>query len=329
MSRKRTLEAKEYRLTEVSECRWRLDPTGDMRVPGEIYGDESIVRTLVEEIREGKEWSSLRQVKNVACLPGILKASLAMADVHPGYGFPIGGVGAFDPKEGVVMVAGVGFDCNCGVRTMRTPVKREEIETRRGELADALFRKVPAGVGSVGDFRLSRSEIDEVLTRGAEFALSRGYGIPDDLAWIEEGGCMAGADPGAVSDTAKKRQHRQVGTLGSGNHYVEIQYVDEIHDEAAAKAYGLEKNGVVISIHTGSRALGHQIGTDYLKVLKRASEKYEIPIRERELVGAPIESPEGKRYLSAVNAGMNCAFANRQALGHLARQAVKEVLPVT
>jgi tRNA-splicing ligase RtcB len=249
-----------------------------------------------------------------------------MADVHPGYGFPIGGVGAFDPAEGgVVTVAGVGFDVNCGVRTLRTPLVAADVEAQKEELADALFRTVPAGVGSTGELRLSLPEVDEVLVRGAEFAVERGYGRPEDLVFVEEGGRMAGADPGAVSKTARERQHRQVGTLGSGNHYLEVQVVDSIFDAAAAAAYGLAEGQVVISIHTGSRALGHQIGTDYLKVLEQASKKYGIPIRERELVGAPIESPEGRRYLSAVSAGMNCAFANRQVLGALARRALRRV----
>jgi tRNA-splicing ligase RtcB len=223
------------------------------------------------------------------------------------------------------MVAGVGFDVNCGVRTIRTPLMKADVEERKKALGEAMFRTIPAGVGSTGKLRLELAEIDEVLARGAEFALERGYGIPDDLEWIEERGRMEAADPGAVSTDAKRRQKKQVGTLGSGNHYAEVQYVDEVFDVEAARAYGLEKDMVVISIHTGSRALGHQIGTDFLKVLKRASEKYGIPIRERELVGAPIESPEGKRYLGAVNAGMNCAFANRQALGHLARRALGSV----
>jgi tRNA-splicing ligase RtcB len=320
------MEAGRVRLDRVGECVWEMPAEGDMRVPGRIYGDRTIVRELLEDIRAKKEWNALEQIRNVAMLPGIQQASLAMADVHPGYGFCIGGVGAFDLDHGVVTVAGVGFDINCGVRTFRTPHTETEIRENADRLAAELFRRVPAGVGSTGKLRLNRAEIDEVLLDGARFALDRGYGLHADLEFIEENGRLEGADPAAVSDLAKKRQLAQVGTLGSGNHYLEIQVVEEVFETAAADAYGLEEGSVVVSIHTGSRALGHQIGTDYLKSLKRASQKYGIPIREKELVGAPIDSPEGRAYLGAVRAGANCAFANRQAIGHLAREAFSAVL---
>ncbi len=323
---RKVLSAGGFSLAEASPCCWRLEPTGDMRVPGEVYGDETIVGALLEDVHAAKEWNALVQIRNVASLPGIVGASLAMADVHPGYGFPIGGVGAFDPEAGgVVTVAGVGFDCNCGVRTLTTPLRSADLEGRVADLADALFRIVPAGVGSTGEVSLTLAEVDDVLVRGAEAALERGYGLPRDLEYTEERGRMVGADPEAVSKTARERQHRQVGTLGSGNHYLEVQVVDAILDESAAAAYGLFADQVVVSIHTGSRALGHQIGTDYLKILEAASRKYRIPVRERELVGAPIDSAEGRRYLAAVAAGMNCAFANRQVLGALARRAFREV----
>jgi len=308
---------------KVSEYLWEIPQTGEMRVPGRIYGDRAIIDQLVADL--SRDWSALRQVRNVACLPGIQKFALAMADIHPGYGFPIGGVGAFDTEEGIVTFAGVGYDCNCGVRTMILPLSRAEVEEKKAELAEALYRGVPAGLGSHGDFRLTLREIDEVLREGARFSIRRGYGIETDLEYIEENGCIAGAKPENVSDRAKERQFRQVGSLGSGNHYLEVQYVDEIYDRDAARAYRLELNSVVISIHTGSRALGHQVGTDYLVKLKRASQKYSLPIREQELVGAPIKSPEGQEYLSAVFCGINCAFANRQAVGHLARKCVCQV----
>jgi tRNA-splicing ligase RtcB len=311
-------------LKKVHDFLWEIPKSGDMNVPGRIYADrESIEFLLAEE--KSKEWDALLQVRNVACLPGIQKASLAMADIHPGYGFPIGGVGAFDLDTGVVTIAGVGFDINCGVRTMAVGIPKGEIEKRKEELADTLFRIVPAGIGSTGSLRLTLKEIDEVLMRGAWFVIERGYESADDLAFVEEGGAVEGADPSCVSAIAKNRQFKQVGTLGSGNHYLEVQYVDAVYDERAAAAYGLALGTVVVSIHTGSRALGHQIGTDYQSVLRKASQKYGIPVREDELVAAPIKSPEGKRYISAVMAGINCAFANRQAIAHLVREAFRGV----
>ncbi|MFA4948362.1 MAG: RtcB family protein, partial [Candidatus Krumholzibacteriia bacterium] len=295
---------------KIHDYLWEIPKSGEMNVPGRIYADEDSIRFLLAE-GKSKEWDALLQVRNVACLPGIRKASLAMADIHPGYGFPIGGVGAFDLDTGVVTIAGVGFDINCGVRTMIVGVSKEDVETRKEELADALFRIVPAGIGSTGSLKLSAKEIDQVLLRGARFVIDRGWESASDLAYVEEGGMVDGADPSCVSTTAKERQFKQVGTLGSGNHYLEVQYVDTVYDERAAAAFGLARETVVVSIHTGSRALGHQIGTDYQSVLRRASEKYKIPIRESELIAAPIKSPEGKRYIGAVKAGINCAFANR------------------
>lgn len=306
-------------LRQAGEFLWEIPRSGEMRVPGRIYADRPLAELLLADQPKAREWNALLQVRNVACLPGIRGYSLAMADIHPGYGFPIGGVGAFDTDEGVVTVAGVGFDCNCGVRALVAPLDRADVEARKAELAEALFRGVPAGIGSVGDFRLNRREIDEMLIEGAGFPVRRGYGTGADLEFIEEGGCMRGADPANVSDRAKGRQLRQVGTLGSGNHYLEVQYVDEIYDADAAGTFGIERGAVVISIHTGSRALGHQVGTDYLPKLKAAARKYGLQVREQELVCAPIGSPEGREYISAVFAAINCAFANRQAVGHLAR----------
>jgi len=279
-------------LKKVHDFLWEIPKSGKMNVPGRIYADRESIEFLISE-EKSKEWDALLQVRNVACLPGIQKASLAMADIHPGYGFPIGGVGAFDPDTGVVTIAGVGFDINCGVRTMVAGVSREEVSSRAAQLADALFKHVPAGLGSTGSLKLSLAEIDDVLRRGAPFAVERGYESAEDLAYVEEGGVVEGADPDCVSTLAKERQFKQVGTLGSGNHYLEVQYVDVVYDEKAASAFGIAPGTVVISIHTGSRALGHQIGTDYQSVLRRASEKYKIPIAEEELVAAPIRSPEG------------------------------------
>jgi tRNA-splicing ligase RtcB len=307
---------------------WEIPKRGEMLVPGRLYVSRETVDQLLREAPK-KEWDALKQIQNVACLPGIQKASLAMSDVHPGYGFPIGGVGAFDADTGVVSVAGVGFDCNCGVRTLSTSLEKEKLEPHKRRLIDEIFRVVPAGVGSTGEIRLNEQGINKVLVEGAKFAVDKGYGFPRDLEFTEENGRVEGADPGAVSRKAKQRQFKQVGTLGSGNHYLEIQYVDEIYDQEAARAYGLYENQILISIHCGSRALGHQIGTDYLHTMEAASKKYKIPIRERELVCAPFNSPEGQAYFSAVKAAMNCAFANRQILTHLVRGCFKKVMGVS
>jgi tRNA-splicing ligase RtcB len=313
-------------IRQIGRYVWEVVQHGEMRVPGRIYTDEHGIRDLAREVQQGKSWNSLEQVINVACLPGIQEASMAMADVHPGYGFPIGGVGAFDMQEGVISVAGVGYDVNCGVRTLRTTLERDDVEPQKKKLADALYQTVPAGVGSKGDIRLTMEQMDELLVEGAGWVVRRGYGIEDDLAYVEERGCIAGANPATVSRKAKERQLPQIGSLGSGNHYMEVQWVDEVFDATAAEAYGLFLGQILISIHSGSRALGHQIGSDYLKVLDAASRKYDIPIRERELVCAPISSEEGQRYLAAVRCGINGAFANRQALAHLARKAFRRAL---
>src|SRR3972149_5869012 len=300
---------------KITPYLWEIPKKGDMLVPGRIYGDEETIQSLlkdVEEKRGGGFTPAIVQVLNVAMLPGIQKASIAMADIHPGYGFAIGGVGAFDLDEGVISVAGVGFDINCGVRVLRTPLDKEDVEAKKEQLANQLFRDVPAGVGSTGDIRLTREEIDEVLIKGADFAVKMGYGFPEDLEYIEENGKVGNADPDNVSKKAKDRQFKQVGTLGSGNHYLEVQYVEEVYDIKAADAYGIRKNQILIAIHCGSRALGHQIGTDYLQTLSEASRKYNIPIRERELVCAPFKSHEvdGKmKKLLVHRKGATRAFA--------------------
>jgi tRNA-splicing ligase RtcB len=268
------------------------------------------------------------QVSNVACLPGIQRYSMAMPDAHWGYGFPIGGVAAFDPREGgVVSVGGVGFDVNCGVRTLKTGLVWEDVRPHLRSLIDTLFAIVPAGMGSRGEISLSGSQVEDVLRKGSRWIVSRGYGIKEDLELTEDGGMVPGADPSAVSDLALKRERRQVGTLGSGNHYLEIQRVAEVYDDRVAGAFGLALDDVVVTIHCGSRALGHQVGTDYLKLLAEASRRYGIPIRERELVCAPIDSPEGRRYFGAVICAINYAFANRQVITHLVRQGFARVLP--
>ena len=307
-------------LIRVGDYEWEIPQKGNMRVPGKIFASRRLIEEMDEKVRE--------QVTNVACLPGIVKASLAMPDAHWGYGFPIGGVAAFDPDQGgIISVGGVGYDISCGVRCLRTGLKREEVVPVLERLVEALFATVPSGVGSEGKIRLSVDQLDEVLVGGARWAVAKGFGEPEDLDYIEERGCLAGADPSCVSLEAKRRQHRQVGTLGSGNHYLEVQYVAEIYDREVAEAFGLEEDDVVISIHCGSRALGHQIATDYLKVLAKAAKKYGIPIKEKELVCAPINSPEGERYYRAMVCGVNCALANRQVISHLVREVMSEFFP--
>jgi tRNA-splicing ligase RtcB len=307
-------------LHKINDYLWEIPKQGEMRVPGRIFASEKLISEMDEKVRE--------QVMNVAMLPGIQAASMAMPDAHWGYGFPIGGVAAFDPDEGgIISMGGVGFDISCGVRTMKTGMTREEIMPRLTTLVDQFYNRVPAGVGSEGLIKLSPAQIDEMLLDGAVWAVKKGYGIKDDLAYIEEQGRVDGAEPDNVSDTAKKRQYREMGTLGSGNHYLEVQVVADIYDEQAALAMGLKKDDVVISVHCGSRGLGHQIGTDYLKSLAYTLQKYRITIKDRELACAPITSPEGKKYFGAMSAGINCALANRQIITHLVREIFTEIYP--
>jgi tRNA-splicing ligase RtcB len=261
-------------------------------------------------------------------LPGIVRASYVMPDGHWGYGFPIGGVAAFDPDAGgVVSAGGVGFDISCGVRALHTGLKREDIEPVKEQLGDALFRTVPAGVGSRGRICLTDAEIDAMLRGGAKWAVEKGYGVPADLERIEEHGCMAGARPEEVSAHAKNRQREEMGTLGSGNHYLEVQYVDEVFAPELAGAFGLHAGDVVVSIHCGSRGLGHQIGTEFLRRMAVAAGEYGIELPDRELACAPINSPVGESYLGAMRAAINCALANREIITHLTRQAFGRVLP--
>jgi len=302
------------------EYEWVIPKAGAMTVPGKIFASQDLVEEMDHKVYE--------QVTNVACLPGIQRFSMAMPDAHWGYGFPIGGVAAFDPQDGgVVSVGGVGFDVNCGVRTLKTGLTWGDVQGKLKNLIDMLFTIVPAGLGSRGEILLFGSQIEDVLTRGSQWVVSHGYGTREDLEHTEDNGRVSGADPSAVSQFALKRERRQVGTLGSGNHYLEIQRVDQIYDAGVAEKFELAVNNVVITIHCGSRALGHQVGTDYLKLLAEASRKYGIPIRERELVCAPIDSPEGRKYFSAVNCAINYAFANRQVITHLVRLGFEKVLP--
>jgi tRNA-splicing ligase RtcB len=303
-----------------SEYRWVIDPEGTMRVPAVLYADAALLQDMDDKVRQ--------QLCNVASLPGIVGAAYAMPDAHWGYGFPIGGVAAFDAEAGgVVSAGGVGFDISCGVRTLVSGCTREDVVGVQERLARELARTIPAGVGSTGRLRLSDSEMEAMLTGGARWAVGRGYGSEADLEHIEEAGCIASADPAALSQRARERQREEMGTLGSGNHYLEVQWVTEVHDAAAAAAFGLGAGRAVVSIHCGSRGLGHQVGTDYLRDMALAAPSFGLALPDRELACAPIQSSLGRRYLGAMRAAMNCALANRQILTHLCREAFRRILP--
>ena len=308
------------RLTQESDFEWRIQPFGKMRVPGVIYASTQLIRDMDDKVYQ--------QVSNVATLPGIEKASYAMPDAHWGYGFPIGGVAAFDPNQGgVVSAGGVGFDISCGVRLLRTGIRSEALEPVKKELADVLFKTIPTGVGSTGKLRLDTDEMNSMLAGGAQWAVERGYGTREDLGRIEERGKMRGAEPERVSDHAKQRQRDEMGTLGSGNHYLEIQKVVNVFDPRTAAAFGICEGDVVVSIHCGSRGLGHQIGTEFLKLMTISAGAHGLELPDRELASAPINSEIGQTYLGAMRAAINCALANRQIITHLVRQAFAEVSP--
>jgi len=299
---------------------WTVPREGGMRVPGVIFAGDS----MVQDLRGTK---ALEQVRNVAFLPGILSASYAMPDIHEGYGFPIGGVAATSAADGVITPGGIGYDINCGVRLLLSPLTRQAVEPRLAALVEALFRKIPSGVGKEGPIKLSRSEMDAVLVHGAGWALGKGYGEAGDLERSEENGAMKGADPSAVSDKAYQRGRGQVGTLGSGNHFIEAGWVSDVYDAAAAEAFGLSPGQVVFWVHSGSRGLGHQVCTEYLTVMRRAVEKYGFSLPDRELDCAPLSSPEGRKYFSAMAAAANYAWANRQVLSHFVRETVAQIFP--
>lgn len=308
------------RLTRVSEIEWRIAPRGAMRVPGVLYASETLLRDMDDKVFE--------QVCNVASLPGIVQASYAMPDAHWGYGFPIGGVAAFDPAEGgVVSAGGVGFDISCGVRSLHTGLTREDVEPLKRELADDLYAFIPAGLGSTGAVRLDARQMDAMLAGGARWAVEQGWGRHEDLERIEEHGRMRGARPDQVSEQAKKRQRAEMGTLGSGNHYAEVQEVVEVYDQQTAAAFGLRPGDILVSIHCGSRGLGHQIGTDFLKRMTVEAPRHGLSLPDRELACAPIDSELGQSYLGAMRAGINCALANREVLTHLTRLAFAQRFP--
>lgn len=312
--------AKQVRYQRVDEHRIIIPKHGAMRVDGIVYVNEQLLRTGMDE-------SALEQVANVACLPGIVGQSLAMPDIHWGYGFPIGGVAAFEVEEGVISPGGVGYDINCGVRLLRSDLTEQEIRSRIEDLVAALFATVPTGVGShQREIRLSKHEMAKVAEQGAAWAVAQGYGDADDLLYLEEGGRISGADFSACSDKAFERGRDQLGTLGSGNHFCEIQVVDEVYDEEVARVFGLFKGGVTVTIHTGSRGFGHQICTDYIPIMDRAAKAAGIHLPDRQLACAPIKSAEGRRYFAAMAAAANFAFANRQVITQEVREAFESVL---
>ncbi|OGL21284.1 MAG: RNA-splicing ligase RtcB [Candidatus Rokubacteria bacterium RIFCSPLOWO2_12_FULL_71_19] len=311
------------RLEQLGPYLWRIprDAERGMRVPGLVVADERLIAAI-------KSDASLEQLANGATLPGIVKAALAMPDIHQGYGLPVGGVVATDAEHGVVSPGAIGFDINCGVRLLRTALDAAEIGDRMERLVDALYAAVPTGVGSRSSLSLDAKTLDEVMARGAAWAVERGYGRGEDLARIESEGRIPGADPARVSDRARERGRRQLGTLGSGNHFLEVQVVAEVHDERAASALGIRAGQVTVMIHTGSRGLGHQVCTDYLDVTGKALRRYGITVPDRQLACAPVDSAEGRAYLGAMGAAANFAFANRQVLSHWAREVFERALGI-
>ena len=308
------------KVQQIDQFRWRIPREGKMRVDGIVYADEAMMR----DIRLDK---SLEQVTNVAHLPGIVGASLAMPDIHWGYGFPIGGVAATDAEDGVVSPGGVGYDINCGVRLLASRLTRTDVTPRLRDIVTAMYARVPTGAGGRRrDPRLSSTDVAAVMRDGAAWAVDRGFGSTADLEHIEEGGVLRGADPSLVSARAVERGRSQLGTLGSGNHFAELQYVSEIYDERVAAAFGLERNHVTIMIHSGSRGLGHQVCEDHLRIMIRAAGRYGIELPDRQLCCAPIRSPEGRQYLSAMSAAANFAFANRQVMAHAVCESLAEAL---
>jgi len=306
----------DIKVEKVDDYRWRIPRSGGMKADGLVYASEK----MMKEIRADQ---SLQQVANVAHLPGVVRASMAMPDIHWGYGFPIGGVAAMDAEEGVISPGGVGYDINCGVRLLRSRLEREDLgmeELRR--VVKEMFRNVPTGVGrGRRDLRLGKGKMKKVLRDGARWAVKEGFGEEPDLDALEEGGCLADADPDAVTDRAYERGAGQLGTLGSGNHFAEIQYVAEIYDQDAADAFGLRPGQITVLIHSGSRGLGHQTCSDHLKIMQRAAAQHGIELPDRQLCCAPLRSPEGKRYLAAMAAAANYAFANRQVMTHWVRES--------
>lgn len=307
-------------LERIDACRWRIPQSYDpgMRVPGLIFADEKLLVAIRAD-------QSLQQVANVAHLPGIVKASMAMPDIHWGYGFPIGGVAAMDATTGVISPGGVGYDINCGVRLLATHLRVEEVQPKLRTLIASLFNDIPCGVGMSGEITVGTREAERVMTQGARWVIQRGYGVDDDAEHTESQGCLDGADPAMVSERARKRGADQLGTLGSGNHFLEVQLVDTIYDERAARVLGLEHGQVTVMIHSGSRGFGYQICDDYLDVTEHAMARHGIQVPDRQLACAPLTSEEGQAYVAAMRCAANYAWANRQCLMQLARRTFERV----
>lgn len=303
-------------MKKIRDGVFEIEKEGDMNTPARIYATEK----LVKNVEEG----AINQLKNVAMLPGIQKNALAMADMHYGYGFPIGGVAAFDLETGIISPGGVGFDINCGVRLLKTNLTKKDVNIK--SLIDKMFDNVPSGVGSKGKLRLNNDTLSDAVTRGVDWAIEEGYGFEKDRLSIEENGHMKNADPSKISKSAFKRGLPQLGTLGAGNHFLEIQEIEEIYDQKMAEKLGLEKGNLTVMIHTGSRGFGHQVASDYIKVMMDATKKYNIKINDRQLCSAPIKSEEGQAYLQAMNCGINYAFNNRQLITHFVRESFEQVL---
>jgi tRNA-splicing ligase RtcB len=311
------------KLERVDAYRWRIPRTGKMKVEGLVFADEQMAAALRDD-------KSLEQVRNVAHLPGIVGASIAMPDIHWGYGFPIGGVAATDAEQGVVSPGGVGYDINCGVRLLRSGLSRDEIGPYVRPIVENMYRHVPTGVGAARrDLRLDKRRLRRVLAEGAGWAVANGFGESSELERIEEHGCLSGADPENVSERSLQRGARQLGTLGSGNHFAELQYVAEIYDEQVAEVFGLWPGQITVMIHSGSRGLGHQVCQDHLKIMVNAVRRYGVDLPDRQLSCAPLDSPEGRSYLSAMSAAANFAFANRQVMAHHVRLSIAEALSLT
>ena len=306
-------------LRKLSETMWEIPRSGGMRVPGLVFASEAMMADIVRD-------EAVRQVMNVAHLPGILKYSIGMPDIHWGYGFPIGGVAAMDADEGVISPGGVGYDINCGVRLLRSGLSVASLRAKLPDLVAGLHREIPSGVGSTGFVRVAGKDEEKVLAEGSRWAASNGFATADDVAFTESGGAFPGADPDAVSAVAKKRGRDQLGTLGSGNHFVEIDEVAEVFDGAAADAFGLFRGQAVVLIHSGSRGLGYQVCDDYLLTMADYMRRPRIELPDRQLACAHIRSPEGEKYLSALAAAANYAFVNRQLLAHQARETFLKVL---
>jgi tRNA-splicing ligase RtcB len=306
---------------QLAEVVWELPASAraDMRAPARVFAD----RELLDQIASDQ---SLEQLVNVATLPGVTGAALAMPDIHQGYGFPVGGVAATEPPDGVISPGGVGYDINCGVRLLALPVQAAELGGRAEALVHEISRRVPVGPGRGGALALSASELERVMVEGPAALLERGIGSREELERTESGGCLAGADPGAVSERARRRGADQLGTLGSGNHFLEVQRVGEVFDRAAADAFGLRDGQVAVLIHSGSRGFGHQICTDYVRAMEGVLGRYGIRLIDRQLACAPLSSPEGRRYLAAMACAANFAWANRAVLARRVREAVARVL---